>query len=64
MKFALDRNFDSLKVKIPDSDKYFELRSFRKDEFILWEKTEEGTNEIYTFTKEELKVLWLMLTTK
>ena len=65
MKFALeDKTFDGFRVKIPDTEKQFELKSFGRDQFILFERTGESAEEIYTFTKQELKILWLMLSSK
>lgn len=65
MKFALeDKTFDGFKVKIPDTNIQFELKAFGADQFILFERVDENVVEIYTFTKQELKMIWLMLTTK
>jgi len=64
MRFApSDRDFDSCKVDIPKSKKQFEIIKTGKNEFTLLEHMGDSVNGIYEFTYDELKTLWLMLTT-
>ena len=63
MRFAVNDKTDSLFSGDTKARKSFELSRFGKDEFILFGHQEGNAEEIYTFTKEELKLLWLMLTT-
>lgn len=63
-KFALNKDFESIRTNIPKSAKSFEINKFGKDEYALLEHVGDSVGEIYTFTKEELKALWIMLTTE
>jgi len=62
-RFAITEKTDSLISHETKAYKSFELSRFGKDEFILFEHNEGNAEEIYTFNREELKILWLMLTT-
>jgi hypothetical protein len=63
MKFVLsDEDFESSSCYVVKSEKRLELRKFGKDEFILFEHIGDNVNEVVSFTKEEWKTLWLMLT--
>jgi len=65
MKFLLnDKDFDSFKATIPQTDKTFEILKLDKDEYCLLEHIGDNVGEISTFTKKELYVLWNMLTTE
>ena len=61
-KFAIDKNFDSIRSGLLKSKKNFELTQFGDDEYTLLEHMGDSVGEIATFTKEELKTLWIMLT--
>jgi hypothetical protein len=63
-RFAISKDFESLIFGMPKSEKTFELVKIDKDEYALLEHKGNNVNEIYTFTKEELRTLWLALTTK
>jgi len=62
MKFALsDKDFASIKFGTPKIKKYFELTKFGKDEYTLLEHNGDNVYELCTFTKDELKRLWIAL---
>jgi hypothetical protein len=64
-KFALaDKDFDTVKGGIPKTGKTFELLKLSKDEYILFEHIGNHAGEVASFTYNELKVLWMMLTIK
>jgi hypothetical protein len=63
-KFALNKDFESIRTNVPKTAKSFEISKFGKDEYMLLEHSGDSVGEIYTFTKEELKAIWIMLTTE
>lgn len=60
MKFGIGKDFDSSMARIGKTDKRFELVRF-EDEYTLLEHYGDNVGEIYTFTKEELRTLWAMM---
>lgn len=64
VKFALNKNLESIFSAPLKGGKVFELQKFGKDEYILFEHLGVNSGEIYTFTKEELRAIWMMLTTR
>ncbi len=60
MKFGINKDFDSSMARIGKSDKHFEIVRF-EDEYTLLEHHGDSVGEIYTFTKEELRTLWAMM---
>lgn len=65
MKFSLsEKDFDSCRAEVPKSKKQFEILKTDKDEYTLLEHIGDNVNGIYEFTYEEIKTVWLMLTTK
>jgi hypothetical protein len=60
-KFALNKDFESIRVNIPKAAKSFEINKIGKDEYALLEHAGDSVGEIYTFTKEELRSIWIML---
>ena len=64
MKFALTKDFESMRFGIPKSERTFEIIKLSKDEYTLLEHIGYNVSEIYTFTKEEFKTLWMALTIK
>jgi len=63
MKFGINKDFDSSSGRIGKTDKRLELVRF-EDEYTLLEHIGDGVGEIYTFTKEELRTLWVMMSAK
>jgi hypothetical protein len=63
-KFALDKNFESIRAGVPGSPRSFELLKASKDEYILLEHVGNQVAEICSFTKSELKSIWIMLTAR
>jgi hypothetical protein len=62
-RFALNnKDIDSIKGGIINSKKTFELIKFNDDEYILLEHVGDSVAEIATFTYNEMKTIWLMLT--
>lgn len=64
IKFALTKDFESIISGTLKDNSHLELTKFSNDEYILLEHKGDLVEEIYTFTKEELKALWMMLTIK
>lgn len=64
MKFALTKDFESSNGKVQKSDKSLELIKLTKDEYLLLEHIGDLVSEIATLSKEELRTLWIILTTK
>ncbi len=64
MKFAIDKDFESIRVGVPKSPKSFELLKIDKNEYVLLEHIGDSVGDIYSFTKEELKSLWIALTAR
>lgn len=62
-KFALDKNFESINGSVPKTAKRFELVNFDKETWTLYLHDNDSVEEIATLTKEELRTLWIMLTT-
>lgn len=60
MKFGINKDFDSSMARIGKTNKFFEIVRF-EDEFTLLEHIGDNVGEIYTFTKEELRTLWIMM---
>lgn len=60
-RFALNKDFDSIKGGVRGSKKTLELKQFR-DEYILLSHVGDYVEEIASFTAEELKTIWTMLT--
>lgn len=63
MKFGITKDFDSSSGRIGKTDKSLELVRF-EDEYTLLEHYGDNVGEIYTFTKEELRTLWIMMSAK
>ena len=64
-RFVLsDKDFESCKMKIGKSEKCLELFKHTKDEYVILEHRGDSVYERGDYTKEELKTIWLMLTTK
>jgi len=64
-KFALNnKDIDSIKGSIAKSKKTFELIKFSDDEYILLEHIGDNVGEIATFTYNEMKTLWMMLSSE
>lgn len=64
-KFALNnKDVDSIKGGIPKSKKSFEIIKFSDDEYILLEHVGDSVGEIATFTYQEFKTIWMMLSEK
>ena len=64
-KFALNnKDIDSIKGCIAKSDKTFELIKFNDDEYILLEHNGDSVGEIASFTFQEMKTLWMMLSSQ
>ena len=65
MKFALNKDFDSIVCKIPGQEEKLELK-YRGDSIYKLNKynsnVDIGPEEIIYLTKDELKTLWIMLT--
>jgi hypothetical protein len=60
MRFGITKDFDSSSGRIGKTDKRLELIRF-EDEYTLLEHIGDNVGEIYTFTKEELRTLWMMM---
>ena len=63
MKFGIGKDFDSSSGRIGKTDKRLELVRF-EDEYTLLEHYGDNVGEICTFTKEELRTLWIMMSAK
>lgn len=63
MRFGITKDFDSSSGRIGKTDKRLELIRF-EDEYTLLEHIGDNVGEIYTFTKEELRTLWMMLSSQ
>jgi hypothetical protein len=64
-KFALNnKDIDSIKGAIPKSKKWFEIVKFSDDEYILLEHLGDNVGEIATFTYNEMKTIWMMLSSE
>ena len=64
-KFALNNpDVDSIKADIPKSKKSFEIVKFNDDEYILLEHVGDSVGEIASFTYNEMKTLWMMLSSQ
>lgn len=63
-RFALsDKDFDSCRVGITgQKNKALELISLEKDMYLLLMHHGDSVEEVYEFTYEEIKALWMMLT--
>ena len=65
MRFAFDNpDMDFAKAKVPYSDVIFEIIKTEKDAYSIFTLAGDTANEVATFTKEELKTLWKMLSEK
>jgi len=63
-KFALDRNFESIRSNVPGAKNSLELSRFGKDEYNLFVHLGDTVTELGTFTKSELRTIWEMLTAR
>ncbi len=64
-KFALNnKDIDSIKGGIAKSNKSFEIIKFSDDEYILLEHIGDSVGEIASFTFQEMKTLWMMLSSQ
>lgn len=65
MKFALnDKDIDSIKGGVLKSKKTLEIIKFDDDEYILLEHDGDSVGEIASFTYQEMKTLWMMLSSQ
>ena len=63
MKFLLnDKDFDSVRADIPNSNRSFELLKTDKDEYSLVEHGGDNVDGLLVLTKTEWRILWQMLT--
>jgi hypothetical protein len=63
-KFGIDKDFDSAKGDIGKTGRTLELLKTDKDEYSLMEHHGDNVEGLTTFTYEELKTLWRMITVK
>lgn len=65
MKFLLnDKDFDSCKANMNNGKWTFELKKTGKNDYSVFYHTNEDVYENGTYTKEELKMLWMILSSK
>jgi hypothetical protein len=63
MKFLLnDKDFDSVRADIPNSNRSFELLKTDEDEYSLIEHGGDNVDGLLVLTKVEWRILWQMLT--
>jgi hypothetical protein len=60
-KFALNKDFDSIKRGVKDSKKTLELTQFG-EEYILLGHIGDSVEELVSLTKDEWRAVWQMLT--
>lgn len=64
-KFLLtDSDFESVKAKIPGSDNTLEINKTGDDEYAILEHNGNTVSVREVFTKQEMKLIWQMLTTE
>jgi hypothetical protein len=64
-KFLLsDRDFESVKSRVGNTKTTLEINKIGKDEYAIFEHIGDSVFERDTFTKEEMKTIWQMLTTE
>ena len=62
-KFALNnKDFDSAKAQVPNTNKVLELLKQGKDEYVLLEHVGNSVGELMTLNKDEFKTLCILLT--
>ena len=62
-KFLLsDRDFESIKARIGSSTNTLEIRKINGGYYAIFEHVGNSVFERDTFTKEEMRTLWQMLT--
>lgn len=65
MRFALNnKDIDSIKGGVLKSNKTLEIIKFSDDEYILLEHVGDSVGEIASFTYQEMKTLWMMLSSQ
>ena len=63
MKFLLrDKDFDSIRVDIPNTNRSFELLKTEKDGYTLFEHCGDNVDAITTHNRLEWDLIWKMLT--
>jgi len=64
-KFILDNNkdFESVKAKVPLTQVTLELRKIDKTYYSIFYHADDIVTECGTFTKQELKTVWKMMST-
>ena len=64
-KFLLsDRDFESVKARIGNTDRTLEIRKLDKKDYVVLEYIGDCVFESGVYTKEILETLWQMLTTE
>ena len=64
-KFLLsDRDFESIKANVKNSNISVEIRKIDNDAYAIFEHVGNSVFERDTFTKEEMRTIWQMLTTE
>ena len=65
MRFVLNKKIDSIRSTVPTGKgrQAFEITETDRDQYTLYEHIGDAVWEIHTFTKEELRTIWIMLTT-
>jgi hypothetical protein len=64
MKFGITKDFDNSSGQVGKTAKRLELLKTDKDEYSLMEHNGNIVEGLTTFTKEELKTLWKMMSIK